>query len=549
MATLPQIKYTSGVQSLGREDISAPGRKARARAQAASEVVAGLEEFERTVAATEYTKQMSSARNSIADLYDTVTSKESYTSSEIPEYISGIERYEEVPDADGQMIVRERIIPASEIRAKWFEQGLQNITNASVKGSKTIIARKRISQELRTSIGPAAYNQLLTYNRAAMKKENLAIMDASIQEAVINGDRLGMEETLFRFLASGEISKADYETRKLKASQDLDIEAYTSGIFESEDLSDLEEVESQIDVNLSLTKPGEEPSDMTPAQRRSLRASITNQRSALERVRKETYTENEQEGTALALSGELTDAWLIDMAINDGLEGSAIRALDNMRDQGSSGSVVRSAVVADQKRAIQRALYFPEFGQQVSNLTQEVKNGLIRNEHLNGAEIDQLMAYANTVEKQIRDNPEYKTALVTMRGAVGLPEDELAYENLQFSMDPNAVLARKAYADFQKSLFNYIDEFGVEANVLEFVERNKERFDYLANPEMRDNVKHKVEQSRFKGYALGPLFDSDVIMKNAYVDHLQGKRTDEDMFDLWNILYGDAVDMAFFEGL
>ena len=553
MPKLPEIRYSTNVQSLGREDVGAPGRLAAARIGAAQSIFEGVKEVERSFAAAEYTKQMSQARNSINELYDAVVSKEAFTSSEIPEFVTGIDRHETVTQPDGTEIVQERIIPASEVREAWFKQGMQNITNGVLKGTKTPTARTRISNELKTSIGPAAYNQLLTYNRAAVKKEQLAILDASVQDAVINGDRLAVEETLYRFLVSGLISKDDYETRKLTASQDLDIEAYTGTIFEAEDLSELEEIESQLDVNLSLTSAGEVNSDMTPMQRRSLRQSVSAQRAAFERERKEVYTENEQRGVTLALQGRLTDSWLIDMATNDGLEGSALRALDNMRNESSSTNVVRSQVVSDQKRAIQKALYHPEFGDQVSNLVQEIKSNLVRNESLNGAEVEQLMTYANTVEKQIRDNPEYKTALVVMRSVTGLPEDENALRSLQRSKmrrTPTEILAMKAYADFKTSLFNYIDEFGAEANVLEFVERNKDRYDYVTDPKKVRTVEDNILNSPYKGYAIGPLpFDSDVVMKNAYKDFQSGKRTDEEMFDLWNIIYGDAVDLPFLEEL
>ena len=35
--------------------------------------------------------------------------------------------------------------------------------------------------------------------------------------------------------------------------------------------------------------------------------------------------------------------------------------------------------------------------------------------------------------------------------------------------------------------------FGAEANVLEWVSKNKDRFDYISNPDMRDSVKTKME--------------------------------------------------------
>ncbi len=493
---------------------------------------------------------MSQARNSINELYDSVVSKEAFTSSEIPEFVTGIDRHETVTLPDGTEIIQERIIPASEVREQWFKQGMQNITNGAVKNTKMPTARTRISNELKTSIGPAAYNQLLTYNRGAIKKEQLAILDASVQEGVVNGDRLAVEETLYRFLLSGAISKDDYETRILAASQDLDIEAYTEVVFAAEDLSDLEEVESQLDVNLSLTSAGEIRSDMTPVQRRSIRQSISAQRSAFERERKEVYTANEQEGITLALKGRLTDAWLIDMAVNDGLEGSALRALDNMRNESTSTSVVRSQVISDHKRSIQRALYHPQFGDQISNLAQTVKSDLIRNNSLNGSEIDELMRYANTIEKQIRDNPEFKVAQRVMRGAVGLPEGEEALDNLSFSMDPLSILSRKAYADFEQALFNHIDEFGAEANVLEFVDRNKKTYDYISDTENPSLPKNKLLRSPYKSYYSGtPMFDANIVIRNAYSDFKSGKLSDEAMFDIWNILYGDAVDIQLLEGM
>ena len=172
MPKLPDIRYSTNVQSLGREDVGAPGRLAATQIQTAQSLLGNVKEVERMYAATEYTKQMSQARNSINELYNTVVSKEAFTSSEIPEFVTGIERYETVTDAEGVEIVQERIIPASEVREAWFKQGMQNITNTTLQGAKMPTARTRISNELKTTIGPAAYSQLLAYNVLLRRKNN-----------------------------------------------------------------------------------------------------------------------------------------------------------------------------------------------------------------------------------------------------------------------------------------------------------------------------------------------------------------------------------------
>ncbi len=78
MATLPKITYSTNVASLGREDIGQPGREAAAEIGAINTAVQGVVDFEKTVAAAQYTKQMSTARNSINELYDTIISKDAF---------------------------------------------------------------------------------------------------------------------------------------------------------------------------------------------------------------------------------------------------------------------------------------------------------------------------------------------------------------------------------------------------------------------------------------------------------------------------------------
>ena len=96
----------------------------------------------------------------------------------------------------------------------------------------------------------------------------------------------------------------------------------------------------------------------------------------------------------------------------------------------------------------------------------------------------------------------------------------------------------------------YIDEFGAEAKVLEWVDKNKDRFDYISNPEIRDRTKFIMETSKYKGYVTNsPVFDVNITMHRAYEDFLIGNRTEEEMFDIYNILYGEAVDIQLLEAL
>ena len=539
------IQFTTSVQSLGREDVGAPGRVAAAEIGAVDAAVEGVQQIERAVAATQYTKQMSDARNSINELYDSVVSKEMYLSSEVPEYITGFERYETVVGPDGQEIVQERNIPASEIREQWFRQGMQNIINAAVKGSTAPTARKRVSAELRTSIGPAAYNQLLTYNRAAAKKERLAILDSAVQKGIVDGDRLGVEATLVRGLASGEISRADYETRQLNASQDLDIEAYSQEVFNARDEADLEELYSQLGDNQSLTMPGE--SDMTPEQRRYLRQSIDRQEAVFDEQRKERYNENDQEAMSKFLGGSLTEGWLREMAITDGMDGGTIRAVLNMLNAGSRGDSPRENIMAPFRRQIQRSMYSPEFGTQVSDIVRDTRTQLMKSDVLNPIEVDNLIQYAEKIENDLRATPEIKSAVTLIRTIAGLPEDPTAIVNLPYSQD--TIRARELNARFQKALYSYIDEFGAEAKPLEFVERNKKVYEFTEVDEDVDPIRTRVENSRFKGYAATPLFNPDMTMRGAFSDYNRGSLSDEDMFDLWNMMYGDAIDIDLLENL
>lgn len=545
MAKLPEIKYSIGVQSLGREDIHAPGRLAAAKINSARQIADAAMSFERTVAASEYTKIMGETRTSISDLYDTIVSKEAFTSSEVPEYVSGIERYETVVGSDGQEIIRERVIPASEVRMKWFEQGLKNITNSAVKSSQAPTARTRIRDDLRANINPAAYNQMLTYNRAAFKEEQLAILDSTLQQAVVDGDRLGAEATLARYLVSGMIGAADFEVRQLDISQKMDIEAYSQQIFNAEDEAVLDDLYSQLGDNQSLTMPGE--SDMTPEQRRYLRQSIDRQEAVFDEERKERHERNDQEGMSMFFEGSLSHGWLNDMAINDGLSPGSLRSLKGLLDTGGRGQSIRDHVMSPFRRQIQRRMYTPEFGEQMSEVVRDVRTGLRGSNVLNPEEQRSLIEYSQNIENQLRATPEIKAAVTMIRAVVGLPEDPDAFMGMPYSQE--AIRAREMNAEFQLDLYNYIDEFGAEAKPIEFVGKNKSRYEKKEDPDTSTLQQKLTSNPKFAAYALGPVYSPELTISTAYRDFKRGMLNDEDMYELWNLVYGNVIDIDLLENM
>ena len=541
MAKLPEIQYSTSVQSLGREDIGAPGRLAAARIGAAQSIFEGTKAVERSFAAAEYTKQMSQARNSISELYDTVTSKEAFLSSEIPEFVTGIERHETVILADGTEAVQERIIPASEVREQWFNQGLKNITTATLKGARLPTSRARISNELKTSIGPAAYNQLLQYNRAAVKKEQLAILDASVQEGVINGDRLAVEESLYRFLINGLISKDEYEVRKLVASQGLDIEAYSQQITEAEDTGDLDDIWDDMNLGMSPTKAGEQPSDMTPTQRRGLRAHINSQRNIFDEVKTEKRLAVEREGTDRLISGTLTNAWLQEQLRNGDIERAAAMALMNSRDSGSgSTKFVRDSVISSYQTLYQRNILFPDFGEQTSNLVQEEKMALIQNPAINGKERAVLLEYLDKLENTLRTTPEYKTAIKDISAIVGVPDMSDSEGMAKAFLYGTSKLALENYNRFSQELWAYVDEFGAEANVREWVKDNR---DLYSAAKTEEQILTHIKTA-YPNVVSTPNYQPDIMMYNAARELEAGNMTEEQVYQLWALTHDTSLVLS-----
>ena len=537
------IQFTQPVQSLGREDVNAPGRVAMARANAATKIAVGLEDLEKTVAAHQYTENMSTARNSINELYDTVVSKEVFSSSEVPDFVTGFERYEEIVGRNGEILVQERQILGSEIREKWFKQGLQNIANVAVQSSTAPTARKRISTELRTAIGPAAYNQLLTYNRVAAKKERMATLDATIQTAVVNGDRLGVEAALSRYWASGDITRDDYEARKLDASQNLDIEAYSQDIMQAQDIGQLETIYDSISLNKSLTMPGE--SDLTAAQRNTLRASASTARSKLVTERKEMQSENEREGLALYTEGQLTLGWIRGHMRNETMERAAGQSLLGLLEGGRAATDLDPLKVSSWQAEAQSRLMFTDFGTQTSDVATAMKREL-QTSDLSGIERQKVYDYIDKVSNNITNNPEYKQALSSIRAFTGMPEDA----NMQVI---TAMIASGTYGDiaslnaeFSNALFQYIDEFGAEAKPFEFVQKNK------SNYEVED--RKKAKQLRFEeafpelvSPAPTPT-NPKVILHNLYELYIDGGSSDSELeqtiAEVYTFWYGTALDIG-----
>jgi hypothetical protein len=299
MAKLPGTGAITNVASLGRHDVSGPAKKVSAKIMAAGQITEGFHDVEKIMAASEYTKNIGDAKTSITDLFDTVVSKNMFTLDEIPDYVD-INRFEKGLDDEGNIIDIEReFIPAYEVSEKWFKAGAKNISQTVSGNTQTGIARDRLRLEINGSIVPAAYANLVSHNRKIMREDKLAEMDYAVQANIVAGDRVGMETTLTRFLASGLISKEDYRVRQLQASQDLDIEEYSKSIAMSESAWELDDIESDLDNNKSVTTPGNVESDMTYAQRQSLRVAISAQRTAAEKVRRERHSD-----TAQAMTGD-----------------------------------------------------------------------------------------------------------------------------------------------------------------------------------------------------------------------------------------------------
>ena len=466
-------------------------------------------------------------------------------SSEIPEYVTGFERYEEVPGPDGQMIIQERRIPASEIREQWFQQGMRNITNTAVKESTAPTARKRVSQELRATIGPAAYAQLLAYNRTAAKKERLAILDAAIQKGIVNGDRIGVEAVLERGRLTGEISQADYHVRQLKASQDLDIEAYSQDIMSASNLGELETTQDQLSLNVSRTMPGD--SDMTAAQRNTLRATAEATRAHMIKEREEVHRETEQEGFAKLVDGSLTDRWLSVQTQTDQMDRAAAMSLRNaLKDDRRASNIIDDLKVANWKRDIQRRMMNTDFGVQTSDVAKSINHEILTEPGLNGAEAQQAFDYVRKVEKEIRDNPEYKQALFALKLVTGMPEaDQMAVVN--------ALKAAGVYGDtlkltedFSNALYQYIDEFGAEARPLEFVQKNKDKYTLESN---KTTTRDRFSTSYPELVPPIPQVpDPKVILHNLYNDYLSGGSTSEELeetiAEVYTFWYGTPLDIG-----
>lgn len=539
---MAKISFTTNVQSLGREDIGQPGRESDAKVQTIQAAQRFVVEGEKALAAAEYTKNMSEAKNSISELYDTVVSKERFTSSEIPEYVTGFERYREVTDENGQVQVVENVINASEVREQWFKQGMQNITNTIVKSSKFPTARYRISDEMRRVLGPAAYQNLLKYNREASRKERLAELDMSVQEGIVNGDRFGVEATLSRFLEVGDISLADYKVRQLAASQNLDIEAYSKGIATVEGEGQLDALEDQLSQNMSQTMPGQ--SDMTAAQRNTLRASVNSQRAAFKAEKAALYEDTEQEGLALYTEGRLTPSWIRAQMRNDTMQRPAGQALIGLLEGGASAKAIDPFKVSSWQSEVQSRIMFTELGIQTSDEAAAMKREL-QDSDLSGAERVQVYDYIVKLENQIRDNPEYKQALFSIRLSTGMPESEdfRRVEMLKSMGEYGNIL--KITEEFSNALFQYIDEFGAEAKPFEFVQKNKDKYN------LEDISKKK--QTRFEEaypelVSPGPTGTSDpkVILHKLYQQYTESGSNNLDLektiAEVYTFWYGTPLD-------
>jgi len=539
---MPEIKFTTGVQSLGREDIGAPAREAAAKIGVKDALVGGVLQLERAVSAAQYTKQMSSAQNSINDLYDTVTSKEEFMSSEIPEYVTGFERYEEVPGPDGGMIIAEKRIPASEIREEWFRQGMLNITNAAIKGSTAPTARSRISTELRTTIGPAAYKQLLAYNQKAAKRERAVILDTSLDIAIINGDRLGGEAALARYYASGDITQAEYIAERLDFSQQLDIEAYSEAFITAGSIGALENIEDDVAQNMSLTMPGE--SDMTATQRNKLRTQGETTRRHMLEERDERYLANEREGWQRYTNNVLTESWVTQQVASDQMDRAAGKSLLALLESDRSGKIVNDETVASWKLEVQRRMMFPEFGIQTSDVAKDMLREIGAESTLNGAEAQQVIDYIDKVGKQIRATPEMKQALHSIRLHTGMPEsDNLAVVNALIAAGQYGSVL-KVTDEFYNALFQYVDEFGAEANPLDFVQKNKSKYN------LEDAKKAKIDrfEEAYPQFAPTPplRLQPDKILNDLYKEYNAGGGINGDLeamiAEIYTFWYGTPLD-------
>jgi hypothetical protein len=183
---LPKIQYTSGVQSLGRESVSAPTREANAIANAVerttSAALNAYAAYDERRTRMETQEASLNAQKAANDTLTFLKGKQYFSAEEVPEDID-IRRTEDVVDELGNRATQTRTrIPAYEVSAEIFRTRMESLIDAQAETITNAKARGTWSFQQKAVLGEK-YGQLKTAALAAQQAQIQERQLLNIEEA------------------------------------------------------------------------------------------------------------------------------------------------------------------------------------------------------------------------------------------------------------------------------------------------------------------------------------------------------------------------------
>lgn len=491
---LPEIRYRTGVASLGRENIRGPGVVAEAEARTAYgwaralDVASGVvDDFYRANAAAEYDKAIADYTRQEQELRTLLMSGPTIDTEQhdIPDWVD-VRREDTTTGPNGDTTTTpRRFIPTHEVAQQTYDGMLERWASTAMEGTSNPLARSQLAQNL---------PKLANKNRAAVmakqmqffREQQSAMTEVAINDHIASGNELAARATAMRGLQTGNLDAAKFPAIMERIGQEIDQGIYQRLIMEAETPEELEVVEDLIargvvpDVDPSTGEVVYRDSRLTGDQQWRQFNNVETLRERADERREEAQKERMSELTAQRARGQLTQEQAIRELESDNISHTQFLNLESQIAKGTMGVLKNNPVVVDRFRGRIRSLrYLPE-GERISDRARTIRediqaaysgmraDGTPAEQSINAEGLEELQAAVDDERNRIRKNPAIADGYREIEGIV-------KFSPVYGKTEPSGSAA--AYVDFKNAYDDYIDRMGDAADPQAYINANKARFD------------------------------------------------------------------------
>ena len=504
----------TGVQSLGRYDANAPLRVAQAESAATRAWAGTIERATKTFGdlfvAQEAAEEKLALANQISK--DKIANKmtEQYMSSNAmvdpndPNAPEAFRQYAKENGIKGPIRSSEIMLPVMQRQFKLTKEAAEDAFSNYSNNNQMAASYIGSMTNDWASAGGRAIETQAKHRQAQL----VAMSDAQIEQAKQSLDLALVERIVTENVANGIIPPEEGVEIMQDATTEVAYLTMTQQIKQSDDLDQLEDFDSALLM---------EDLPVTFEQRNQLANEVEAQRRVIEQKKAEEREGTLLQGQNLALSDQLTTAWIQDQIINDRLTPAGANTLRNIVEQKANSPVTSNKqMLSELKGRVQNIRYtagddatVTKNAERARRMARMMAYGLdsagnkVTNPTITGNDYNAILDEINQVEKATLETVQYRQA------SKQIAVNTKILESFDAKWEPEA--RAEAYSDFKRHLDNYMDYHGADADPVQFVQQNQDRYD--PKNYLQDNAARFLE----KWPELAPIAED--VTTGAEINH------------------------------